>query len=273
MIKVIFLIFSFISLYSSEAFISSEYLKNSLDDKNLVLIDVSDKYKQGHIKGAIGFNVKYLINKEKSYNALKSQKRVKEIFGNIGISNDSSVIIYGRNSFEDLKRASFLAFVLNLSGLDDVKILDGGYMSWVFSYDDLIVKESTVLNSVDFTLKTRNIIADAKIFKAANKRNLIIDARDTGWYENAHIVGAKSSPFSEKFLFDYTIKPIEKLQAFYFNKLDIGVGGIIVYSDDIFTSSVEWFIISRVMGFRSTKIYYNSFSEYKDLDLEISSYK
>ena len=47
----------------------------------------------------------------------------------------------------------------------------------------------------------------------------------------------------------------------------------VVYSDDIFTSSLEWFIINRAMGFSSAKIYYNSFGEYKNLDLEISSYK
>ncbi len=271
--KIIILLFSFIALYAQDAFVSAEYLRNSFDDKNLVVIDISDSYKMSHIDGAISFDVHYLIDKEKSNNALKSPRRIQEIFGNIGLSDDSHVIIYGRNDFEDFKRATFLAFVLISSGFEEVRILDGGYMSWIFEYDSLVTKEVRILDSHKITLKPKKISIDNKILKNISKRNLLLDARDSESYVNGHIQGAKNSPYRDKFLRDYTLISSEKLQDYYLRKLQISLNDIIVYSDDIFTSSLEWFIVNRVMGFRSAKIYYNSFTDYKDLGLKISSYK
>lgn len=271
MIKVLFLVFSFTFIYAQDAFVSAEYVKKSSDDEKLVIIDVSDSYNKGHMTGAISFDVKYMIDKIRSYDTLKSHKRLQEIFSAIGLKDNSNIIIYGRNNFQDLKYSAYLAFVLISSGFENVSILDGGYMSLVFEDDLLITKELTTLPVGNVTLKEKNLIVEIDTIKTSKNSMEFIDARYREVYNQSHIIDAKSSPYSEKFNLDYTIVSVEKLQDIYLNNLKIGIQDIVVYSDDIFTSSLEWFIINRVMGFSSAKIYYNSFGEYKNLGLEISS--
>lgn len=267
--KIIFLILSFITIYAQDAFISAHDLRNSFDNEKLVLIDVSDSYKISHIEGSISFDVNYLINKVKSYKALKSSKRLKEIFGDIGIENDSNVVIYARNSFNDFKKTTFLAFVLISIGFEKVSILDGAYMSWVFEFDTLITKDKRELESYELTnLKEQNFIVDAKYIQENINTINIIDARDANEYAQGHIENASSCSYRLKFKHDYTLMSVDDIKYSclgYFKDLSKAV----VYADDIFTSSLEWFIINRVMGFKSSKIYYNSFVEYKDLELDI----
>lgn len=263
---VIFLSFSFSILLSQSAFISAVNLKSSFADKKLVLIDVSEMYKVGHISGAISFDVKYLINKTKSYSALKSHKRLQDIFSNIGLKNDSNIVIYGRNNFKDLKHSAFLAFALISSGFEKVSILDGGYMSWVFEYDSLIDEKVITLSSGEVNLTQKNLTVEAKQIK--NIEN-IIDARDKNKYDISHISGATSCSYRIKFRDDFTLLPNDKIKNKCVGYLANNTNELIIYSDDIFTSSLEWYIVNRVLGFSNAKIYYNSFDEYKDLELDI----
>ena len=158
---ILFLTFSFSILFSQSAFISAAQLKSSLSDKELVIIDVSKTYKKGHIAGSISFNAEYLIDKEKSYSALKSHRRLQEIFSNIGLKNNSNIIIYGRSNFTDLKYCAFLAFVLISSGFENVSILDGGYMSLVFEDSSLINKKIRALTKGKVTLDQKKLIVEA----------------------------------------------------------------------------------------------------------------
>jgi len=269
MLKILLLFISVINIYAFDALVSASDLKKSFDDEKLVIIDVSDAYQISHIKNAISFNPKYLINKLKSYNALKSSKRLKEIFANIGLENDSKIVIYGRNSFDGIKKSSFLAFALSSVGFQNISILDGGYMSMVFE-DDKLISSELVKRAYKgkITLPNKDLIVDAK--ELNTNKFTILDARDRGWYDSKHISGAISSPFSQKFNIDFSMVDIKKLQDFYLKKLKVGLKEIVVYSDDIFSSSVEWFILNRIMGFSDAKIYYNSFVEYQDLGLEVS---
>lgn len=263
---IVFLSFSLSILFAQNAFVSSSDLKTSLSDEKLVVIDVSDMYKVGHITGSISFDVKYLIDKEKSYSALKAHTRLQEIFSNIGLENDSKIVIYGRNNLEDFKYCAFLAFVLIQSGFDNVSILDGGYMSWIFEDDSLIDKKKTRLSKGKMTLSQKNFIVDAK---QISKEKNIIDARDRNLYDISHISGATSCSYRLKFKKDFTLLSNEEIKYKCIGYLKNNIDESIIYSDDIFTSSLEWYIVNRVMGFSNAKIYYNSFGEYKNLDLDI----
>lgn len=267
---ILLLTFSVSILFSQGAFVSSSYLKTSFADEKLVVIDVSDMYKVGHISGSISFDVKYLINKEESYSALKLHTRLQDIFANIGLKNDSNIVIYGRNNFKDLKYCAFLAFVLISSGFENVSILDGGYMSWIFEDDSLVDNKKTVLKKGNVTLEQKNLIVDAK---QINDKKNIIDARDRNLFDSSHINGATSCSYRIKFKEDFTILPNEIIKYKCIGYLKNNTNEIVIYSDDIFTSSLEWYIVNMVLGFSNAKIYYNSFGEYKNLELDIITKK
>ena len=286
--KIYFLLLIFLNLSAYDAYITPSALKNNLDNQNLIVIDVSDSYKKSHIVGAIAFNVNLLmkldLSKELKFSKqIKQQDRLQKIFRSLGINNNSKVVIYGRNTQEDIKNASFLAFILISNGFENVSILDGGYMAWVFEYDIFTTRDIPNTEIGDIILSSTNIIVDAKYIKQNNKA-VYIDAREPQSYYGVaknkkdkyigHIPGAKNSYYMYKFLNDKTIRTQDELREIYIDGLNFKKSDdVIVYANSAQEASVEWFIIYKQMGFSGAKLYYNSYEEYVELKQKTERFK
>ncbi len=96
-------------------------------------------YVQGHIPGSIEFDT-LLVESAKDWNRRNSQD-LKYFLESKGITNDTTVIVYGRFSnptYEDPfpgSKAGHLgalrtAAILLYAGVEDVRILNGGFYSW-----------------------------------------------------------------------------------------------------------------------------------------------
>lgn len=272
--RIFFLLLIITNIYALDAFINDKSLKNLLNDKHLVIIDVSKEYDKSHIIGSVSFDV----------DSIDPYKEGLEItFSDLGITNDSNVIIYGRNTDDDIKNSAFLAFVLISKGFENVSILDGGYMSWVFEYDILTTPKPTNINTGSITLKDRDLIADVNDIKN-NKNIKLIDARDPQTYYGVteekdkryigHIGGAKNSYYAYKFLKDNTLRPQSDLKKIYVDGLGLDTkDNIVVYADTPKEAAVEWYIVYKKMGYKNAKLYYNSFKEYVDLGLNTVRFK
>jgi len=256
--QLLVLLFSVLHLWAYDAFISVETLKKSLDDEKLIIIDVSDSYKKSHIKGAISLDVYDLIDKEKKNNTLKSLDDLEEIFVDLGLSSDSNVVIYARTSDEDIKKASYLAFVLISHGFENVSILDGGYMSWVYEYDELVSNEDFEAEEEgDITLDPLEMQVWMDEVGEDLSKYIVLNSSSEDYTELLEIFPkAKVSFYKNKFLRDFTILTKNKLNKIYFDIYNLNKNDkILVYGSDIFEVSVEWFIVYKYMGFKSAKIY------------------
>ena len=96
-------------------------------------------YEEGHIPGALDLDTNTLESQE-TWN-LRSPEELKETLENLGISEDTTVILYGRFSFPDNNdpfpgsSAGHLgsirtAFIMMYAGVKDVRVLNGGLLSW-----------------------------------------------------------------------------------------------------------------------------------------------
>ena len=298
--KLFFIIFAFVNLYSHDAYITPSALKNSLDDQSLVVVDISDSYKKSHIVGAVSFNVSSLIDGG-YYKPLVDKEEIENLFSEIGIENNSSVVIYGRNSLKDIKNSAFLAFVLISHGFEKVSILDGGYMGWVFNYDTLTERGDvqkdfftsiyelylTLYKSKDdssLVLDNNKLSVDLDYVRENNNTITLVDARYPQKYYGVsnnkdeiyigHIPGAKNSHYPYKFLRDKTIRTQDELVEMYIDGLELDADkDIVVYGENPFEAAVEWYIIYKQMGFKNAKLYYNSFTEYVDWGYETERFK
>jgi thiosulfate/3-mercaptopyruvate sulfurtransferase len=282
--KLFFIIFITINIYANDAFIKPLELKNSLGDKNLVIVDVSSDYEKSHIVDALSFNVDALTH-TKGYNALIQKDEIEELLRELGINNSSKVVIYGRNTDIDIKNSTFLAFVLISHGFVNVSILDGGYMAWVFEYDILTSVEDTEIEVEDanLSLKDTNISVGYDYIKN-NKNILLVDARYPQKYYGisdkdddnylGHIPKAKNSHYAYKFLKDKSLRSQDELNEIYIDGLGLGAKkDIVVYADNAKDASVEWYIIYSYMGFKDAKLYYNSYYEYVEWDFKTERFK
>lgn len=96
-------------------------------------------YEEGHIPGAVDVDTNSLESTE-TWNR-RSPGELKQVLEDLGITHDTTVILYGRFSFPDNadpfpgssagQLAAFrCAFILLYAGVQDVRILNGGLQSW-----------------------------------------------------------------------------------------------------------------------------------------------
>ena len=109
--------------------VSTDWVLENLNTPKVVLVEVDEDttlYEGGHIEGAITFHwrddlqdglIRDLISKEK-FEALLSKN---------GISNDSTVILYGGNNNWF---ATYAFWYFKIYGHQDVRLLDGGRKLW-----------------------------------------------------------------------------------------------------------------------------------------------
>ena len=83
------------------------------------------KYLAAHIPSALYLNTN-LIESEPWWNRVDDSK-LAEVIKGLGIAYDTTVILYGRDNTAAARVASLLMY----AGVDDVRLLNGGWQSWV----------------------------------------------------------------------------------------------------------------------------------------------
>ncbi len=82
-------------------------------------------YRNGHLPGAIHFNTDDLEDGSPHWR-LREADELQRAIGRAGITPDTTVIVYG----EKLIAAARVWWALKYAGVDDVRLLDGGFQAW-----------------------------------------------------------------------------------------------------------------------------------------------
>jgi len=278
------LLISTLYIYANAAFVDYEYLKENIDNKNLVLIDTTDlqTFKEGHIKNAIQADISLFRHKvDNTYSLMNSSKVVEESARALGINNDSEVIIYGHHKDKELLKSSYIALALITNGFKHVSLLNGGYGAFEDEYEDEEGAISTAIPSVkrgNFTaVFNKNIIIYMKYVAKRINTVPMLEARPKAYFTGerksngvkrlGHIPGAQSSFWREKLELDDTVKSDKKLAKIFFDthKLDKNKE-VIAYCTGGLEASMNWYILKQHMHFKNVKIYDASMKQWGNLD-------
>ena len=101
---------------------------------------VPEEYAEGHIPGALFLDTNWLEDPE-DWNR-RAPEVIEAALEGLGITRDTTVVVYGRDTEGDAKekwpgrRAGQIAatralMIMRYAGVDDVRLLDGGYDWWV----------------------------------------------------------------------------------------------------------------------------------------------
>ncbi len=120
------------SLPRYEKLVPASYIKSLLDKKeDFKLFEVSwgkgKEYKKAHIPSSIHINTDE-VESGPIWN-YKSKEDLYKFVLNFGISKNSKVILYGA----DTMAASRVAIALMAAGVEDVRVLNGGFKAWIDS--------------------------------------------------------------------------------------------------------------------------------------------
>lgn len=276
--KLLVLALTFLSLSALEPFISPSELKHSLSNDNLIIIDVASiaLYNKSHIQNALHLDVEKLTNKQDSYIKIKHSSILDEIT-KLGINSNSNIVIYSHNTDKSVLNSSFLALVLIANGFENVSILDGGYMAWVFENELLTSSSITSLTKDgNYTISYNpNILVNSDYVEKNIYKVKILDSRSPEEYFGTsrskniqrvgHIKSASSSYYQDNFLTDGTLRNKDELVSIYIDGHEIKQNDeVIVYGRDIYEASMNWFILYKYMNFKNTKVYENSLIEWEN---------
>jgi len=116
-------------------------------------------YEEGHIPGAIEINTNTLESPE-TWNR-RSPEELKKLFECKGITADTTVILYGRFAYPDNadafpgSSAGHLgairaALIMMYAGIKDIRVLNGGFRSWIDEGFEISQEETKVVPVRDF---------------------------------------------------------------------------------------------------------------------------
>ena len=257
-----------------------DWLEANLDNPKVRIIEVSTEpglYERGHIKNAIKFvwhtDLVDTVNRD-----IINAKNFSKLVQKAGISDDTTVVLYGdKNNWF----AAWGAWIFNIYGQKDVRVLDGGRVKWekdgralttavpTFSAGNFVATKAdkairaTLINDVLPVAKKR-VKADLVDIRGADEFNGKIFAAP-GFQELAvragHIPGAINVPWGANVNADGTFKTVAELKKLYADKGIDGKQNIITYCRIGERSSLTWFVLSEILGY-NVKNYDGSWTEY-----------
>jgi thiosulfate/3-mercaptopyruvate sulfurtransferase len=263
----------------SDFLVSTDWLEKNLNNPKLRLIEVSvdtGVYERGHIQGALNFKWHTdLVDPVKR--DIASKENFEKLLRQAGVNNDSTIVIYGdsNNWF-----AAWGAWVFDIYGVKNVKLLDGGRKKWEAEKRPLTPLATQVaagnikVSDANNNLRARLI----DVVAVANKKSdtALVDIRSNDEYTGkviapagvqelavraGHIPGAVNVPWGQAVAEDGTFKSAEELKKIYGA---VGIDGkkpIITYCRIGERSSHTWFALSKILGY-NVKNYDGSWTEY-----------
>ncbi len=259
--------------------VSTEWLAQNLDNARLRLIEVSVNpgvYERAHIPGAVNFSWHNDLN-DKVRRDIVGKEAFEALLSKAGVGPDTTVVLYGdtNNWF-----AAWGAWVFDIYGVKDVKLLDGGRKKWEAenrAQDNRAPSFAPTAYKVTRTSpELRARLADA--LAAAEGRNgaRLVDIRSADEYSGkvfappgvpelairaGHIPSAVNVPWGQAVQADGTFKTPEELKKVYGA---VGIDGskpIITYCRIGERSSHTWFALKKLLGY-DVRNYDGSWTEY-----------
>ena len=266
-----------------ETLVSTQWAADHLKDSNIRLVEVdvdTTAYDQGHIPGAVGWNWQSQLQ-DNIRRDLIDQGALEALLGQSGISNDTTILLYGDNNNWF---AAYAFWQLKYYGHKDVRLINGGRKKWVEEKRALTTEATKVAatkyraTGPDESIRARK----EDVFGVLEKKKAgqLVDVRSgdeftgkiiapPGMSETAqrggHIPGAANIPWAQAANEDGTFKSAEALKALYEGKGVTGKNELIAYCRIGERSSHTWFVLKYLLGYDKVKNYDGSWTEWGNL--------
>ena len=262
-----------------EALVSIDWLLQHLDDPKVRIVEVdveNTSYDQGHIRGATAWSWQNQLSDQVRRDIIPREE-FERLMARSGISNDTTVILYGDNNNWF---AAWAFWQLKIYGHTDVRLLNGGRKKWIQEGQELTLDVPTVKET---TYRAKEPDVSIRAFLPAvqsavgNAAVALIDVRSPQEYtgeilappglretaqRGGHVPGARSVPWSKAANDDGTFKSYDDLKALYAAEGVDGGKPVIAYCRIGERSSHTWFVLKYLLGYDNVKNYDGSWTEW-----------
>jgi len=261
--------------------VTADWVAQNLNNPAVVVIEVDEDttlYAQGHIENAITFNWREDLQDGLRRDII-SKEGFELLLSKSGISNDTTVVLYGGNNNWF---AAYAYWYFKLYGHQDVRLLDGGRKRWELDARPFVT-------DVPARAVTRYVAKDQdhslrafrdEVIAAIGVQN-IVDVRSPaefsgelaapahlpqeGGIVKGHVPTAKNIPWSKAANEDGTFKSDVELKEIYTAAGVDLAKETIAYCRIGERSAFSWFVLHELLGVKSVKNYDGSWTEYGSL--------
>jgi thiosulfate/3-mercaptopyruvate sulfurtransferase len=259
--------------------VTAEWVQENLTNPDVRIFEVSvdtGVYERGHIPGAINLawhtDLVDPIRRD-----IVSRENFQAILQAAGVEDDTTVVLYGDNNNWF---AAWGAWVFDIHGVNDVKLLDGGRKYW--EAQGLALDTATpefAASSIELPAEPADLrarLVDVLDVVEGGADVSLVDIRGPKEYSGeifapegvqelsvraGHIPGAVNFPWGGAVQEDGRFKSADELKAAF---AELGIDGskpIITYCRIGERSSHTWFVLSRILGYE-VRNYDGSWTEY-----------
>jgi thiosulfate/3-mercaptopyruvate sulfurtransferase len=265
-----------------EVLVSADWVEQHRNDPNVRIVEVdvdTNAYNEGHIPGAIAWAWNTQLADQVRRDIL-SREALEALLANSGISNDTTVVLYGDNNNWF---AAWALWQLKIYGHRDVRILNGGRKKWLADGREVrkdvpqVARATYHAAAADLSLRAFLPQVQAALSKGGVA---LVDVRSPQEFtgeilappglpetcqRGGHIPGARNIPWAKACNDDGTFKTAEELRALYSAEGIDGSKPVIAYCRIGERSSHTWFVLRYLLGLNQVTNYDGSWTEWGNL--------
>jgi len=269
--------------YAKPVLVTADWLEEHRGDPNVVVAEVDESpelYDEGHIPGAVKLHWRDDLQ-DPVERDLVDRETFERLLGERGISNDTTVVLYGdKNNWF----AAYAYWYLRTYGHRDVRILDGGRQKWIEEGREVTAEvpapEQATYRAAERDESIRAYRDQVREWLGANERALV-DVRSPGEYAGdlvsppgyeqegaqraGHIPTAVSIPWASAVRDDGTFKGPDELRELYAGKGVTPDKEVTAYCRIGERSAHTWFVLSELLGYERVRNYDGSWTEWGNL--------
>lgn len=261
----------------SEMLVSTKWLADHLKDPNVVILHVADNlsdYKRGHIAGARFLAMKKFVTDNGPITTeLPSVEQLQQTFSELGIGDNTRVVIYATNWFPNAARAYFTLDYLGHG--DKAALLDGGIEQWL-AENRPVTGDLPQFSSATFTPHVhenfRALLDEVKSdvdAKPGVEPEQIVDARPARRYNAGHLAGAANIYWQETLVSEDNpvFQSPERLRALYASRGIVAGKKIVTYCEVGLQASHGYFL-AKYLGYDAA-MYDGSYQEWTSKNMPV----
>ena len=265
--------------YAKDVLVTTEWLAEHLNDAFVVVAEVDedpDLYEGGHIVGAVKLHWRDDLQ-DPLERDLVDREAFERLMGRLGISNASTVVLYGdKNNWF----AAFAYWYLKVYGHEDVRVLDGGRQKWLDERRELTTDVPSP-ERAEYRASERNealrAYRGAVLEGIGASEKALVDVRSPQEYAGdlvappgyeqegaqraGHIPTAVSIPWSQAVRDDGTFRPREELLELYESEGITAGKQVTAYCRIGERSAHTWFVLRELLGYEHVDNYDGSWTE------------
>ena len=263
--------------------VDTEWVAEHLKDPAVRIVESDEDallYEQGHIPGAVKVDwftsLQHPIRRD-----FLSKKDLEQLFSNLGIGNDTTVVLYGDKSNWF---ATYAFWLFRYHGHEKLKIMNGGRAKWEME-GRLLTKDVPGYPKTNYQAKESDPDIRAfreDVFAQIEKGKPLVDVRSPKEYSGellhmpgypqegatrgGHIPGAMNIPWAQATNeADSTFKSPQALRELYEGRGITPEKDIIAYCRIGERSSHTWFVLTYLLGYPKARNYDGSWTEWGNL--------